>query len=76
MAAFSREKSPAEVAELIADLAVTMVRQPDGHVPGAAGPQGAIAQLRADLDYLERVLDQQSQSASTEKKPKTRHHSR
>lgn len=70
------EKSPAEVAELIADLAVTMVRQPDGHVPGAAGPQGAIAQLRADLDYLERVLDQQSQSASTEKKPKTRHHSR
>lgn len=52
------EKTPAEIAEQMADLAVGMVRQPNGHVPGAAGPQGAIAQLRSGLDYLERVLGQ------------------
>lgn len=68
------EKTPGEVAEEIADLAVVMVRRPDGHVPSAAGPQGAIAQLRADLDYLERTLDQQSRAESPEK-PKARRRS-
>lgn len=55
------EKTPTEVADHIADLALAMVRQPDGRLPGVAGPQAAIAQLRADLDYLERTLDQQNQ---------------
>jgi AcrR family transcriptional regulator len=61
------EQTPNEVADQIADLALGMVRQPDGHVPGATGPTGAIAQLRADLDYLERTLDQQSQSKAGDK---------
>ncbi|GAB2968107.1 TetR/AcrR family transcriptional regulator [Amycolatopsis acidiphila] len=61
------EQTPNEVAEQIADLALVMVRQPDGHVPGGAGPRGVIAQLRADLDYLERALDQQSQAKGAEK---------
>ncbi|HET6736311.1 TetR/AcrR family transcriptional regulator [Mycobacterium sp.] len=68
------EHTPTEVAEQIADLALGMVRSPDGHLPGAIGPRAAIAQLRADLDYLERTLDQQKQSKTTEK-PRARRRS-
>jgi AcrR family transcriptional regulator len=68
------EQTPSEVAEQIADLAVVMVRQPGDHASGAAGVQGAIVQLRADLDYLERALDQKSQSQNAGK-PKSRRRS-
>lgn len=63
------EQSADEIAEQIADLALTMVRPSDGHAPGAAGPQAAIAQLRADIDYLERTLERQS-------KPMAKSHTR
>lgn len=68
------EKTPSEVAEQIADLAVVMVRRPDDRVSGTAGVEGAIVQLRADLDHLERALDQKSQSDST-RRPKARRRS-
>ncbi|WP_084509593.1 TetR family transcriptional regulator [Nocardia pseudovaccinii] len=69
------ERTPAEVAEQVADLAVVMVQRPDGFAPGVAGPRGAIAQLRADLDYLERTLDEEGRSPNGEK-PKARRRSK
>lgn len=65
------EKTPGDVAEQIADLALVMVRRADGHLPGTAGPQAAIAQLRADLDYLERTLGQ-TQAKETQRPPARR----
>jgi len=46
-----------EVAEYVSDLAVAMVIQSDDRTPEASGPKAALALLRQDLDYLERVLD-------------------
>lgn len=46
-----------EAAELVADMAVAMVIRPDERMPEASGPKAALALLRQDLDYLERVLD-------------------
>ncbi|MFF7549741.1 TetR/AcrR family transcriptional regulator [Streptomyces canus] len=54
--------TPAEVADQIADLVLAMVRRPEGRLTGAMGARAAIAQLRADLDYLERALDQEEQA--------------
>ncbi|MER5427516.1 TetR/AcrR family transcriptional regulator [Streptomyces sp. NPDC002588] len=47
----------AEVAEQVSDLAVAMVIQPDDRTPEISGPKAALALLRQDLDYLERILD-------------------
>jgi AcrR family transcriptional regulator len=46
-----------EAAEQVADLAVAMVIRPDERTPEASGPRAALALLRQDLDYLERVLE-------------------
>jgi AcrR family transcriptional regulator len=58
-------KTPAEVADQIADLALAMVRRLDSQVSGPAGKLMVIAQLRADLDYLQEMLAQESASKST-----------
>jgi AcrR family transcriptional regulator len=62
------EKTPAAVAEQIADLALAMVRRPGVQMSGTTGQQVAIAQLRADLDYLEQVLDQREGSKGDPKR--------
>ncbi|MER5436259.1 TetR family transcriptional regulator [Streptomyces sp. NPDC002588] len=46
-----------EVAEHVSDLAVAMVIRPEDRTPEVSGPKAALALLRQDLDYLERVLD-------------------
>lgn len=45
------------VAEQLADMAVAAVAQPGHRIPAEAGPAAAIALLRQDLEYLERVVD-------------------
>lgn len=49
-------RSPSEIADQIADLALAMVRHLDGPGAGIRDPRAAIAQVRADLEYLERIL--------------------
>jgi AcrR family transcriptional regulator len=45
------------IAEQVATLAVAMLAQRSGRGSGAAGPRAAVAQLREDLLYLERLLE-------------------
>jgi hypothetical protein len=56
------------VADRIADLVLAMVRRPEGRLRGAVGARAAIAQLRADLDYLERALDLEEQAGGEGRK--------
>lgn len=49
--------TPTEAADQVADLAVTMLLRPEARTPQDTGPRGALALLRQDLDYLERILD-------------------
>ncbi|MGW1783737.1 TetR/AcrR family transcriptional regulator [Streptomyces sp. NPDC002143] len=46
-----------EVAGQVSELAVSMMRQASLRTPETPGPKAALALLRQDLDYLERVLD-------------------
>lgn len=48
--------SAPELADVMADLAVAMVRQPTDRLLDSPGPEAAIALLRADIDYLETIL--------------------
>lgn len=45
------------VAEQLAEMAVAAVAQQGHRVPEVAGPTAAIALLRQDLEFLERVID-------------------
>ena len=45
------------VAEQLSDMAVAAVAQRDERIPAEAGPSAALALLRQDLDFLERVID-------------------
>jgi AcrR family transcriptional regulator len=49
-------RTPEQVAEEVADLALAMVVRPPARVPDAGGPAAAIALLREDIDYLEKSL--------------------
>lgn len=49
-------RSPADLAGQLADLAVAMVAQEAGRTGALGSPQGALALLREDVQYLERVL--------------------
>ncbi|WP_416981185.1 TetR/AcrR family transcriptional regulator [Streptomyces sp. T028] len=51
-----RHYSDTEAAGHVADLAVAMVCRPEGSGPAADGPIAALALIRQDLDYLERIL--------------------
>lgn len=50
------------VADQLADMAVRSLSQEDSFPATPAGPARAIAQLRQDLDYLERVLEESGNS--------------
>lgn len=45
------------VADQMADMAVSAVGQPAQRIPESGGPKAAIALLRQDLDYLDRLID-------------------
>ncbi|MEH0421426.1 TetR/AcrR family transcriptional regulator [Streptomyces sp. B21-083] len=47
----------AEAAGHVADLAVAMVMRSDDRTPEDAGPKAALALIRQDLDYLERIIE-------------------
>ncbi|WP_416979640.1 TetR/AcrR family transcriptional regulator [Streptomyces sp. T028] len=47
----------AEAAGHVADLAVAMVMRSADRTPEGAGPKAALALIRQDLDYLERILE-------------------
>ena len=57
---FHPDNDPADqesdAAELLAELAVAMVRQTGARAPEEPGPRAALALLRQDLDYLARTL--------------------
>ncbi len=46
-----------EVADQVSDLAVAMVIRSEERTPAVSGPRAALALLRQDLDYLERIID-------------------
>jgi len=49
-------ESREEIAQVISDLATAAVCRPGDRRPGNGDPAGALALLREDLDYLERLL--------------------
>ena len=53
-----------EAAELLAELAVAMVRQTGVRTPAEPGPEAALALLRQDLDHLARALGEQHRDSS------------
>ncbi|MGW0579490.1 TetR/AcrR family transcriptional regulator [Streptomyces sp. NPDC002920] len=52
-----------EVADQISGLALAMVEQASVRTPGTSGPKAALGLLRQDLDYLERILDEQARDS-------------
>jgi AcrR family transcriptional regulator len=52
-----RDADPQVVADMIAESAVAMLARPTHRVPASPGVDGAINQLREDLDYLSRVIE-------------------
>ncbi len=50
-----------QVATEIADMAVASLMQPSDRVNGLTGPGAAVALLRQDLAYLDRLLDESEQ---------------
>lgn len=52
-----RDAEPEVVAEMIAESAVVMLVRPIHRLPSAPGVTGAIDQLREDLDYLSRLVE-------------------
>jgi hypothetical protein len=48
---------PQALADTIAESAVTMLARPAHRVPAEPGVDGALSQLRQDVDYLTRLLD-------------------
>jgi AcrR family transcriptional regulator len=55
--------SPTAIIEEITTTAVAMLVQPDHRPNARPGPQSAIARVREDLDYLERVVDRRNDPA-------------
>lgn len=51
------DRSDTEIADQLADLAVSMVERAGHRTPEHSGSRAALALLREDLDYLERVLE-------------------
>jgi AcrR family transcriptional regulator len=58
--------SPAAIIQEITTSAVAMLVQPDYQPHARRGPQAAIARLREDLDYLERVVDHRDASSASD----------
>jgi AcrR family transcriptional regulator len=58
--------SPAAIIEEITTSAVAMLVRPDYQPHTRRGPQAAIARLREDLDYLERVVDREDVSTASD----------
>ncbi|GAA5157068.1 TetR/AcrR family transcriptional regulator [Pseudonocardia eucalypti] len=56
------DQPPDEAAREITELAVAMVVQVPRRMPSNSGPQAAVALLRQDLSFLERVLDELNES--------------
>jgi len=52
-----RDKSD-NIPATLADSAVAMLARPKHRLPTALGPAGAIAQIRDDLDYLDRLISE------------------
>lgn len=53
------DPTPDEIGREMSDLAVAMLAQTPDRTPTESGPHAAIALLRQDLEYLERILDDQ-----------------
>jgi AcrR family transcriptional regulator len=49
--------SDEEAADHVSDMAVAMVMRPENRTPEDAGPKAALALIRQDLDYLERIIE-------------------
>ena len=52
-----KDGSPQALAETIAESAVTMLARPAHRIPAEPGVDGALSQLRQDVDYLTRLLN-------------------
>lgn len=50
------EESADHIVATLSDTAVAMLVRPEHRLPKAPGPRAALAQLREDLDYFERLL--------------------
>jgi hypothetical protein len=62
-------QTPDEVARQLADLALAMVRQVDDSGKGAkGGPEAAIARIRSELDYLNRIIEPPSPATKATRK--------
>jgi AcrR family transcriptional regulator len=63
-------QTPDDIARQIADFALAMVRQVDDAGTGVGGgPRAAIARLRTELDYLDRMLETQGPATRAAKPP-------
>jgi AcrR family transcriptional regulator len=62
-------RTPDEVARQLADLALAMVRQVDDSGQGTkGGPEAAIARIRSELDYLNRIIEPRSPATKATRK--------